>query len=38
VKTLLKEVPHDTVIAYLGDDFTDEEAFEILGDRAWFAS
>jgi trehalose 6-phosphate phosphatase len=34
VKTLLKEVPPDTVIAYLGDDFTDEEAFEILGDRA----
>jgi len=34
VKTLLKEVSADTVIAYLGDDFTDEEAFEILGDRA----
>ncbi len=34
VKTLLKEVPPDTLIAYLGDDFTDEEAFEILGERA----
>lgn len=34
VKTLLKEVLPDTVIACIGDDLTDEEAFEILGDRA----
>lgn len=34
VKTLMEEVSPDTLIAYLGDDFTDEEAFAILGDRA----
>jgi trehalose-phosphatase len=34
VKTLLKEMPANTTIAYLGDDFTDEEAFEVLGPKA----
>jgi trehalose-phosphatase len=34
VKILLKKVPLETVIAYLGDDLTDEDAFEILGDKA----
>lgn len=33
IKTLLKEHPSDAVIAYLGDDFTDEEAFHALGER-----
>lgn len=30
---ILKNVPSDTVIAYLGDDLTDELAFEALGPR-----
>ena len=34
VKTLLEELPSGTAIAYLGDDFTDEEAFEFLAERA----
>lgn len=34
VKTLMKEVSPDTLIAYLGDDETDEEAFEVMGNRA----
>ena len=33
IKTLLKEALPDTMIAYLGDDFTDEEAFGILGGK-----
>lgn len=34
VKILLQEISPDTMIAYLGDDFTDEEAFKVLGSRA----
>lgn len=34
VKTLLKEISPDTTIAYIGDDFTDEEAFDILKEKA----
>lgn len=33
VDTILKEVPFDTKIAYLGDDATDEEAFTALNHR-----
>lgn len=33
VSRLLKEVAADTVIAYLGDDLTDEDAFVALADR-----
>lgn len=33
VKILLKETLPDTMIAYLGDDYTDEEAFRVLGNR-----
>jgi trehalose 6-phosphate phosphatase len=33
VETLLLEMPLSIPVAYLGDDFTDEEAFEALGDR-----
>lgn len=33
-KILAELPPTTTLIAYLGDDWTDEEAFEILGDRA----
>lgn len=33
VKELLNEVPSKTVIAYLGDDLTDEDAFAHLGDH-----
>lgn len=32
VKTLLQEAPKGTVAAYLGDDFTDEEAFSCLNE------
>lgn len=34
VRMLTEGVEFSTPIAYLGDDLTDEEAFEILGDRA----
>lgn len=34
ISTLLKEISPDTTIAYIGDDFTDEEAFEILEEKA----
>ncbi len=34
VRTLLQDLPLETPIAYLGDDLTDEDAFEILGSRA----
>ncbi len=33
VNTLLSEMPKETAAAFLGDDFTDEEAFITLGDR-----
>lgn len=33
VTQLLREVEPDTLIAYLGDDLTDEDAFRALGDR-----
>lgn len=33
VVTLLSESPDNTAAAYLGDDTTDEDAFEALGDR-----
>lgn len=33
VRQLLREVEPDTLIAYLGDDLTDEDAFRALGDR-----
>lgn len=33
VETLVNEMPTDSLIAYLGDDLTDEEAFEKLGNR-----
>jgi trehalose 6-phosphate phosphatase len=33
VQELLAEVPQKTAIAYLGDDNTDEEAFEALGNK-----
>jgi trehalose-phosphatase len=33
VKKLLTEISDNTVVAYLGDDNTDEEAFKILGNR-----
>jgi trehalose 6-phosphate phosphatase len=33
VHELLSEMPNDAAVAYLGDDLTDEEAFERLGDR-----
>lgn len=34
VKKLLEEFPENNLIAYLGDDFTDEQAFHVLGDKA----
>jgi trehalose-phosphatase len=34
VQTLIKEMPKGTLTAYLGDDFTDEEAFAALGPHA----
>jgi trehalose 6-phosphate phosphatase len=34
VKKLLKRFSRETLIAYLGDDVTDEDAFQALGDRA----
>lgn len=34
VKILMNEMPSDTVIACLGDDLTDEDAFMALGDHA----
>lgn len=33
ISKILPEVPQGTPMAYLGDDFTDEEAFEVLGGR-----
>jgi len=33
VRTTLDELGHDTVIAYAGDDITDEDAFAAVGDR-----
>lgn len=33
VKVLLKMTPSETIIAYLGDDLTDEEAFQAIGSR-----
>jgi trehalose-phosphatase len=33
VKSILDETPRETVLAYLGDDATDEDAFRTLGDR-----
>lgn len=33
VQILLKEIPPNTTVAYFGDDFTDEEAFQALGDQ-----
>ncbi len=33
VKTILDEMAHDTVAAYLGDDLTDEDAFEAMKGR-----
>lgn len=33
VTTILNEIDKETTIAYLGDDRTDEQAFESLGDR-----
>ena len=35
VRTILQEVPGGTVTAYLGDDRTDEDAFEALGAGGW---
>lgn len=34
VKTIIRGHPESTVAAYLGDDFTDEDAFRALPDRA----
>jgi len=34
VETVLKEMDEDTVVACVGDDLTDEDAFRVLGDRA----
>lgn len=33
VRALLEEFPSDTLVAYLGDDFTDEDAFNALTER-----
>jgi trehalose-phosphatase len=33
VKMLLQKAPANTVVAYLGDDTTDEDAFAVLGER-----
>lgn len=33
VETLRKESPEDCLMAYVGDDYTDEDAFEALGDN-----
>jgi trehalose-phosphatase len=33
VASLLSEVPHESPIAYLGDDLTDEDAFRVLNSR-----
>jgi trehalose 6-phosphate phosphatase len=34
VRQLLEEFPENNLIAYLGDDLTDEQAFEVLQDKA----
>lgn len=34
VRTILAEMPADTLVAYLGDDEADERVFDELGDRA----
>ncbi|MBD3256896.1 trehalose-phosphatase [candidate division GN15 bacterium] len=33
IRSIIRDLPEDTPIAYLGDDRTDEDAFDALGDR-----